>query len=579
MEPIRIANCSGFFGDRTSAALEMVQGGPIDVLTGDYLAELTMAILARHRMRNPDAGYVPTFLEQLEDVLATCIDKGIKIVANAGGLNPPAMGREVAQLADRLGLAVAVAVVTGDDVLHRVAELTHSVTGEAMGDRPGTPLTANAYLGAWGIVEALRRGADVVVTGRVTDASLTVGPAAWHHDWARDDWDALAGAVVAGHVIECGAQATGGNYSFFEDVPDLVAPGFPIAEIAADGSSVITKHDGTGGLVSEGTVTAQLLYEVGGPRYLNPDVTARLDTVSLTDLDGDRVRIYGVRGEPPPETTKVSATLLGGYRNSVTFVVPGLDVEAKAALVEEALWHRVGGEQQYAAVDVQLLRTDQADPPSLEASFAQLKITVMDPDPKKVGRAFSNAAIQLALASYPGFLVTAPPTAESPLVVYWPSTIRQPDTIVDVGRERVVVPPTVSSPAPSGVAPPGLAPVGGEVGGNESTVTIPLGRLVGARSGDKGGDANLGVWTRSDQEFAWLEGFLTVERLAALLPETRQIEVERHVFPQIRALNFILHEYLGEGVSSSPKLDPQAKALGEYLRARRVDVPESLVAS
>ena len=265
--------------------------------------------------------------------------------------------------------------------------------------------------------------------------------------------------------------------------------GFPIAEVAADGSSVITKHAGTGGLVSAGTVTAQLLYEVGGSRYLNPDVIARLDTVGLTDLEGHRVRIYGVRGESPPETTKVSATLLSGYRNSVTFVLPGLDIEAKAAIAEEALWRRVGGKEQYGAVDVQLLRTEHDNPPSLEASFAYLKVTVMDLDPEKVGRAFSNGAIQLASRATRGFS-SSPPTAESPLVVYWPSTITHPDTIVDVGRERVVVAPTVGSSAPTGVPPPAL------LGGvplfdvDDATVAIPLGRLIGARSGDKGGDAN-----------------------------------------------------------------------------------------
>ncbi len=576
MDVIRIANCSGFFGDRISAAREMVEGGPIDVLTGDYLAELTMAILARYRLRDPASGFVPTFLDQLEDVLATCLDRGIKIVTNAGGLNPPALAAKVAELADRLGVVASVATVTGDDVLDRAGDLVHSVTGETMAERGGQALTANAYLGAWGIAEALSRGADIVVTGRVTDASVTMGPAAWHFDWARDDWDALAGALVAGHVIECGAQTTGGNYSFFEEVPGLLHPGFPLAEIAADGSSVITKHPGTGGLVSVGTVTAQLLYEVGGPRYANPDVVARLDTVHLTDLGDDRVRIDGVRGEPPPHTTKVSATFLAGFRNSVTFVLSGLDIEAKAALAEEALWRAVGGKDRFASTDTQLLRTDHEDPPSHEASFAYLKVTVADPDPAKVGRAFSSRAIELALANYAGFHMTAPPGKESPLVVYWPSTVPQPVSVVTIGTATTVVEPT-DSPA---TAPERERDVAAVVpaSSEDDVVRIPLGRLVGARSGDKGGDANLGVWTRGDAEYPWLLGFLTIERLRALLPETRDIEVERYVFPRIRALNFVLRGYLGEGVSSSPKLDPQAKALGEYLRARVVDVPKGLVA-
>ena len=411
---IRIANCSGFLGDRTSAAREMVEGGPIDVLTGDYLAELTMGILARHRLGNPAAGYVPTFLHQLEEVLAACVDRGIAVVSNAGGLNPAALAVAVEDLAARVGVRVRVATVTGDDLIDVAGDLVHDVTGETTAGRGATPLTANVYLGGWGISRALAEGANVVVTGRVADASLVSGPAAWHFGWERHDWDRLAGAVVAGHVIECGAQATGGNFSFFTEVPGLVEVGFPIAEVEEDGSAIITKHPGTGGMVTVETVTAQLLYEVGGPRYLNPDVVARLDTVQLADAGPDRVRISGAVGEPPPATTKVAATVVAGYRNSVTFVIPGLDVEAKAAVALAALWRRVGPPDSFQSVDVRLVRTDQTDPPSPDASFATLKVTVTDDDPAMVGRRFSNAAVELALATYPGFLLTEPPGAESP---------------------------------------------------------------------------------------------------------------------------------------------------------------------
>ncbi len=267
--PIRIANCSGFYGDRLAAAREMVDGGPIDVLTGDWLAELTMLILAKNRQRDPAAGYGRTFVTQLEQVMGDCLDRGIKVVSNAGGLSPRGCADAVAALAAKLGLDPVIAYVTGDDLVPRLPELraagvdfANLDTGEPLGDR--AVITANAYLGGWGIADALARGADIVITGRVTDAALTVGPAAWWHGWRRDDWDALAGAVVAGHVIECGAQATGGNFAFFTEVPGLEHPGFPVAEVAADGSSVITKHPGQGGMVSVDTVTAQLLYEIGG---------------------------------------------------------------------------------------------------------------------------------------------------------------------------------------------------------------------------------------------------------------------------------------------------------------------------
>ena len=295
-EPIRIGNASGFYGDRFAAMQEMLEGGDLDVLTGDYLAELTMLILGRDRLRDPGLGYARTFLRQLEGCLGPALDRGVAVVSNAGGLNPAGLAAAVRELAGRLGLDPKIGYVAGDDLLPRAAELGLAAPGG------GQPVAANAYLGGWGIAECLRAGANVVVTGRVTDASLTVGPAAAHYGWARDDFDALAGATAAGHVLECGAQATGGNYSFFTEIADLRHPGFPIAEIYPDGSSVITKHPGTGGAVTVGTVTAQLLYEVAGPRYPGPDVTLRLDTVRLVRDGPDRVRIAGAAGEPPPAT-------------------------------------------------------------------------------------------------------------------------------------------------------------------------------------------------------------------------------------------------------------------------------------
>lgn len=578
--PVRIANCSGFFGDRLSAAQEMVEGGPIDVLTGDYLAELTMAILARQRMRDPDAGYARTFLQQMEQVLGPCLDKGIKVVANAGGLNPVGLAERIEALAEELRLELSVGVVAGDDLLETATDLertlAHVAGGETMEDRGLQVLTANAYLGGWGIAAALDHGADVVVTGRVTDAALVLGPAVHHHGWSRDDWDELAGAVVAGHVVECGAQATGGNFSFFREIPGLEHPGFPIAEIHGDGSSVITKHPGTGGAVTVETVTSQLLYEIGGPRYLNPDVTSRFDTIRLDQEGPDRVRISGVHGEPPPATTKVAASALGGYRNSVTFLLAGLDIEAKAREVEAALWAATGGREQYAATEVRLMRTDRPDPPTNEAAIAHLKVTVSDPDPELVGRAFSGAAVELALASYPGFAMSAPPGKARPLVVYWPSLVRQPPTRVTVDGETTLVEP------PTSHGPPGESAVvavsaAGSPREEVATARVPIGRLVGARSGDKGGDANLGVFARNDAVHAWLEEFLTVDRLRDMLPEARELEVDRYLFPNLRALNFVLRGFLGEGVSTSTRWDPQAKSLAEYFRARVVEVPGSLL--
>ncbi|MEV5014040.1 acyclic terpene utilization AtuA family protein [Streptomyces sp. NPDC053780] len=556
MSVLRVGNASGFYGDRFDAMREMLTDGPLDVLTGDYLAELTMLILGRDRLGNPDAGYARTFLRQLEECLGLAHDRGVRIVSNAGGLNPAGLAGAVRALADRLGIPVRVAHVEGDD-------LTAA--------HPGT-LAAHAYLGGFGIAECLRAGADVVVTGRVTDAALVTGPAAAHFGWAPTEYDRLAGAVVAGHLLECGAQTTGGNYAFFQD-GDVRRPGFPLAEIHADGTSVITKHEGTGGFVDTGTVTAQLLYETGGPRYAGPDVTARLDTVRLTQDGPDRVRVEGVRGEAPPPTLKVGLNRLGGFRNEVAFVLTGLDVEAKAALVRTQLEPALG-----KAADVRwdLVRTDRPDAPTEESASALLRLVVRDADQQVVGRALSGAAVELALASYPGFHVLAPPGKGAPYGVF--EAVHVPRNTVDHvavlhdGR-RVPVPGAQDTAVLTDVAEPPLPrplPPG-------PARSAPLGLVAGARSGDKGGDANVGVWARTDDAWRWLAHELTTDRFRELLPETRDLPVTRHPLPNLRALNFVVEGILGEGVAAQHRFDPQAKALGEWLRARHLDIPEALL--
>ena len=566
--PIRVANCSGFFGDRLSAANEMVEGGDIDVLTGDWLAELTMLILHKQRARNSDLGFASTFLTQMEQVLGSCAGRGIKIVSNAGGLNPAGCADRVRQIADRLGVSVAVAHIEGDDLMPRIdglrAQLTNLDTGEPL---TGAPVSANAYLGGWGIAAALDAGADVVICPRVTDASVVVGPAAWWWDWARDDWDALAGAVVAGHVIECGAQTTGGNYSFFDQIPDLTEPpGFPLAEIDRDGSCVITKHPGTGGLVSVGTVTAQLLYEIGGPRYVNPDVVADFGSIQLADDGTDRVRIGGVSGLPAPLTTKVSINYEGGYRNRMTFVLTGLNQADKAAWAESALFTRLGGKEQFDDVDVRFVAAP-ADADGQEASSGRLHVTVKSADERLVGRAFSSAVVELALANYPGFFVSSQPTEAQPFGVFWPAVVANDEVhqvVVLADGGRIPIDPSAGGLISSTGHPPvidDVVPVGPQSG-------EPLGLYFGARSGDKGGNANVGVWASDAAGYAWLEANLTVEALGRLIPEASGLEVRRYELSNLLALNFVIVGYLGQGVASSTAFDAQAKGLGEYLRSR-----------
>ncbi|MEU5977983.1 acyclic terpene utilization AtuA family protein [Streptomyces sp. NPDC047315] len=578
--PLRIGNASGFYGDRFDALREMLTDGPLDVLTGDYLAELTLLILGRDRLKDPGLGYARTFLRQLEECLGLARDRGVKIVANAGGLNPAALADAVRALADRTGVPTAVAHVEGDDLMGR-------------GDWAPGVLTANAYLGGAGIAACLRAGADVVVTGRVTDAALVTGPAAAHFGWRHDDpaaLDALAGALVAGHVLECGTQATGGNYPFFQEVftadPGARRPGFPLAEIHPDGTSVITKHPGTGGLVDVGTVTAQLLYETGDVRYRGPDVTARLDTVRLAQDGPDRVRISGVRGEAPPPTLKVGLNRIGGWRNEVVFVLTGLDIEDKARLVREQLEGALAGDRP-ADVRWELARTEHADADTEERASAYLRLVVRDPDAARVGRAVSGAAIELALGSYPGFHVTAPPGKGTPYGVFEaryvpaaevPHTAVLPDgTRTPIAAARAPEQPAVTTsyaplsepPLPEPPLPEPLPP--GPVR------LAPLGCVAGARSGDKGGDANVGVWARTEDAWRWLAHHLTVDRFRELLPETAHLAVVRHVLPNLRALNFTVEGILGEGVAARARFDPQGKALGEWLRSRRVEIPEVLL--
>jgi hypothetical protein len=571
---LRIGNCSGFYGDRFAAMREMLDQGPLDILTGDYLAELTMLLLWRSASKDPSRGYATTFVRQLEDCLGLAWERGVKIVTNAGGLNPAGCAAAVRDVATKLGLRVNVAHVEGDDLLPRREALAAAGV-----ELPDATVTANAYLGGWGIAAALDSGAQVVVTGRVTDAALVIGSAAWWHGWARDDYDALAGALVTGHVLECGAQATGGNYSFFTDVPGIEHVGFPLAEIAADGSAIITKHEGTGGLVDIGTVTAQLLYEIGPTTYLNPDVSADFASIRLEQIGENRVRIAGQRGTvqgiAPPETTKVSVNRLGGYRNAMTFLLTGLDIEAKADLVKQQLTPALDGIE---SVEWHLARTDHDDPATNEQAVARLTVSVRDSDGAKIGRAFSSAAVEIALASYPGATMTAPPGDATPFgvfeAVYIPNSLVEHRVITEAGA-AIDVEVNPGQPADTRLHVPRRRPDPPEDWG--PIWRVPLGSIVGARSGDKGGNANLGLWVRTEAAYHWLAHEFDVDCFKVFLPETADLTVRRYELPNLLALNFVVEGLLGEGVASSSRQDPQAKGLGEWLRARHMDIPISLL--
>ncbi len=582
---IKIANCSGFYGDKLSAAKDLVDGGPIDVLTGDYLAELTMAILFGQKMqRGEDKGYVGTFLKQINQIAKSCKEKNIKIVSNAGGLNPKSMAIEIEKILKEQSIDMKVAYIDGDDLMPSISNLKKSGEefknidkGKKLDESGYSPLTANAYLGAWGIKEALDKGADIVVCPRVTDAAVVIGPAAWKFNWKRDNYDALAGALAAGHIIECGCQATGGNYAFFKEVESFDNVGYPIAEIYDDGSFYVTKHPDTGGLVSTGTVTAQLLYEINSPAYVNPDVIAHFDTLKIEEVEKDKVYVSGCRGSSPPDKHKVCINLAGGFRNGMEIILTGLDIEDKAKVFTDALFNSVGGRKQFDDVSIQLHRTDKENPNSNEEAMASLLVSVKSKDQNLVGRLFSAKIIELALANIPGFFAQGGVKSSGPVIIYWPALVdsKHIKEKVHIDGEEIEVIPTSQLELEEIYYQ--KEPIKIKKIKKEDEKEIYFGEIYGTRSGDKGGCANLGVWAKNANSFAFLHDFLTIKKLKELLPDLNQYKIERFELANINSLNFYIHDILQDGVSSNDKKDGQAKSLGEYLRAKKVKVPQSII--
>ncbi|TKJ22380.1 acyclic terpene utilization AtuA family protein [Blastococcus sp. CCUG 61487] len=585
-EPIRIGNFSGYLGDRFTAIEEALAGDPVDVLMGDYLAEVTLAGLATSYRQNPErGGYVAYFLRQLAPHLPAIAERGVKIVSNAGGFDPAGMAAALRRLVADAGLSLRVAHVEGDNLVDRLDEfhaeglaMENLDTDAPLKDWGVEPIAANAYLGGFGIAEALAAGADIVITGRVTDASLTVGPAAWWHGWTPDDWDALAGAVTAGHIIECGAHATGGNFSGFRSVPGMARPGFPIAEVSADGSSVITKHARDGGMVTVDTVTAQLVYEIQGPRYLNPDATVHLDSVVLSQVGPDRVAIGPVTGSPPPATAKVAVFAPIGYEISTMLFCTSPNVAEKVALLREQLGLVLDGVVDQ--LDVTALGTAAPDPATQWEATVPIRVIATAREREQL-RAFPQAVGSLYLQGFPGFHHDGHAQAARepwPRIDYWPALL--PAEVL-VHRAVMDDGTVLDAPTPSRVAtddeirqpvhaePSGGAPAGGR--------RVPLGELAHARAGDKGGNCNVGLWVSDPAHWEWLRTTLTSDGLRALMPEAVDLTLRRHEFPQLRAVHFVLEGLLGTGGSSNLRVDQIGKSVGEYLRSKYVQVPKELL--
>jgi hypothetical protein len=592
---IVIANCGGFWGDDPGAARRQVEGGPIDYLTMDYLAEVTMAILQKQRARKPEAGYPADFLTHLRDVLPTCVQRGIRIITNAGGVNPLACRAAVEALARELGVAdrVKVALVVGDDLYSDLDAIVASGeplinmdTGKPLAEVRNRVLSANAYIGAAPIVEALKSGANVVVTGRVADAAVTLAPMMFEFGWSSTDWDRVASGVAAGHIIECGAQCTGGNFTDWHQVRTFRNIGFPLVEANADGTFVVTKHPNTGGLVSVHTVSEQIVYEIGAPGYITPDVVARFDSIRLEQQGVDRVHVSGVRGEPAPTKLKVSVSYHAGWRAFGRLILSGPDTLAKAKVVADAFWDAAGGRGAYDQTTQQFIGWNACHPPTAKSEPGEvlLQFAVRDQDERKINTRFASQLVPRVLATVPGISYIADqgrPRA-SEVVAFWPALISRnavaPRVLVDASEIRIVDALTeretlAPHPLPLDPFPSPLAPAPSE----GRKVRVPLLRLCLARSGDKGDTANIGVIARSEAIYEWMLEHLSPAFVKRHFEDVCKGEVERFDLPNLMAVNFLLHQSLGGGGTLSLLLDAQGKTYAQYLLAAEVEVSEGLL--
>ncbi|KAH9203635.1 hypothetical protein DL95DRAFT_529569 [Leptodontidium sp. 2 PMI_412] len=597
-EFVRIGNVSGAIGDNPHAMATMVADNKIDIVTGDWLSEMNIAWNAIVKKDNPDLGYENGFYTQLEECLDDILAKNIKVITNAGALNTLSLTRKVQELCKKKGHPdVVIASVIGDDISSMIGSpekrkglnfphLDHA--DQSLGGWELDPMTGNAYIGCRGIVEALNAGADIVIAGRVTDASPVMGAAAWYFQWREDQYDEMAGCLLAAHLIECGAYVTGGNFSGFKEfLPDLVDLAFPIAEVDYQGRCIITRTTIGGGHVTAETVKAQMLYEIQGHLYLNPDVVADLAEVSIQQESENRVRVQGVKGYPPPDTTKVVFFAPGGYQAEATFFINGLDVEQKAFMMRNQLAHSFRNHN-FSKFSVEMYGSQVENPESQQAGTVQLRIFVQarqlaDIDATK----FKVPLFALRMQSYPGYHMhldfrTMDP---KPFMEIYPALMPIEDikhqVKLSTGRDLDIPPPQKTAkypferPSYETANPADLSTFG-------PTRKAPLGSIAHARSGDKADNTNVGFFVRNDDEYLWLQSYLTIDRLKALFGKdwfkcNPNRKVERVEFKNIRAVHFRVLDNLSGGSASSERIDMLGKGIAEYLRSRHVDVPEQFL--
>ena len=583
-QPLRIGGASGFWGDSSVGAPQLVASGEIDVLVFDYLAETTMAILVAAQRKHPDAGYATDFVDTaMRQVLAQVVAQGIKVVSNAGGINPQACAAALARLADELGVAVRIAVVDGDDVradlpaLRAAApggELINLVSGRPLPDKL---LSANAYLGAEPVARALAAGADVVITGRCVDSAVTLGPLIHHFGWAMDDYDQLAGGSLAGHIIECGCQATGGLFTDWQSVPDWAHIGYPIVSVEHDGSFTVAKPASTGGLVSCATVGEQMLYEIGDPgAYLLPDVSCDFRQVTMAQVGDNRVRVSGALGNPPPATLKVSATSMAGWRCSAGLTIIGIDAVAKARRSGEALLERTrelilaAGHGDFSATSLQVIGAEslygpRAAPPTLRE--VMLRLAVQHPS-KEALTLFAREQAAPGTSWSPGTTGQGGGRpAVQPLIVPCAFLLPRAAVTPQLTLDGQVTKLPLATPAVAAVAgpPPALPEPVALPAQAGLTRQVRLIDLAWARSGDKGDLSNIGLIARRPEWLPLLWAQVTPDTVKAWLAHLVKGRVERFHLPGIHAINLVLHQALDGGGPASLRLDPLGKGMAQLL--------------